>query len=238
MSGSRSRGRAGRGDEGAVEAHKRPPGLTSGASTSSRSGACAAITSMASCRYRYPVAWLTFASRASRCTSVPSTSHRSTSTAWVRQVAARCHGRESTRLRWAWSQRDTRATVSIGTGRVARYSSTRGLSSRRLPGRNQLWTPRPRVSQATRQSHWHHSDPHPTRSGWGETSANGRCGSANRRGGQAVAGELASVAGSRSGLSHGTQNPPFTGQSWRLPGLAAAVGAVGNLRRRANRRKP
>lgn len=80
----------------------------------------AAITSMASCRYRYAVAIEILASRARIRRSVRSLNHRSTRTAWTYGVAARCHGRASWVLRCAASQRDTTPTVEAGTSRVAR----------------------------------------------------------------------------------------------------------------------
>ena len=75
-------------DQGAVEADERPPGLPPGGQDLVQVGAWAAITPMASCRYRYPVAWLILASRANRWMSVPSTSQRSTSTAMVQDGPA------------------------------------------------------------------------------------------------------------------------------------------------------
>src|SRR5699024_2472159 len=78
---------------------------------------------------------------------------RSASTAWVQQVAARCHGRASTRLRWAWIQRETRAHVSIGTSRVAGYESTWGPWGSRFLGRNRLCRQGPHVSPATHRHH-------------------------------------------------------------------------------------
>lgn len=97
-----------------------------------------------------------------------SMNQRSTSTAWTQHVAGRCHRRASTRRRWACSHRETRATDSMGTSRVARYESMRGSCRKvswskptavvHVPQRNSchLSGPGPRVPLATRQSHWHH----------------------------------------------------------------------------------
>jgi hypothetical protein len=93
---------------------------TAWARTSCGSGACAAITSIAACRYRQRVAMLTRASAARIRSSVASRNRRNTTTAWTNGLAARRHGRASWILRWAAGRPATRRTVSAGTSRVPR----------------------------------------------------------------------------------------------------------------------